>query len=414
MCTTTTPNPVDDSNHSKNAPSDEGSLGEVQEPVVAVELAVEEGGAGDGSIMNSVSIKDGTDDGDAAAKKPEEKPAATTAVDEEVAAAATTKDVSAAVTKDAEEEEADEEGATAKKVEEVKDEYFPWWKGGGKIPKNGHDLGVFEKSLEDRANIIDLLLLRFLNPLLSLGSRKVLDHNDIGIPSEQDLSSRAYANAQHEWEKQVKHCTEVNTKRQAEYDALVSKCTTEEEKEKIKKPTLLEPSISWALVSSFGATRIFISMICYFISALLTFVPVIILNDLVSYFEHVAVGKPKETYVGFEWATIPPWIEVVLLGVVPLLSSTLQTRYQSTMAHCGVFVRTAVSTLLYQKSLTVSAAGRAKTSTGQVVNMMSNDTMQLQRFLQFGGMTLVAPIQIIVALYLIFREVSKNEKNSRD
>ena len=50
-----------------------------------------------------------------------------------------------------------------------------------------------------------------------------------------------------------------------------------------------------------------------------------------------------------------------------------------------VFVRTAVSTMLYRKAVKVSAAGRAKTSTGQVVNMMSNDTMQLQRFLQFLG-----------------------------
>merc|ERR1712159_163780 len=71
----------------------------------------------------------------------------------------------------------------------------------------------------------------------------------------------------------------------------------------------------------------------------------------------------------------------------------------------GVFVRTAVSTMLYRKALRVSAAGRAKTSTGQVVNMMSNDTMQLQRFLQFVGMTMVAPVQIILALILIYKQV---------
>ena len=290
----------------------------------------------------------------------------------------------------------------SKEVQQEKDEYFPWYRGGGKMPKNGHDLGVFDKSLEDRANVIDLFLLRFLNPLLSLGSRKVLDSNDIGVPSEQDRSARAYDNAQREWDKQVKHCTEVNNKKKAAYQALVDKCTTDEEKAKVKEPVLLEPSISWALVTSFGGWRIGVAMISYFISALLTFVPVLLLNDLVSYFEHIAVGKDPDEYKGYA----PPWVEVVLLGVVPLVSSTLQTRYQSTMAHCGVFVRTAVSTLLYQKSLSVSAAGRAKTSTGQVVNMMSNDTMQLQRFLQFGGMTLVAPVQIFVALYLIFREVS--------
>jgi hypothetical protein len=37
--------------------------------------------------------------------------------------------------------------------------------------------------------------------------------------------------------------------------------------------------------------------------------------------------------------------------------------------------------------------------------MMSNDTAQLQRFLQFVGMTLVAPLQIIIALVLIFQQV---------
>jgi ATP-binding cassette subfamily C (CFTR/MRP) protein 1 len=37
--------------------------------------------------------------------------------------------------------------------------------------------------------------------------------------------------------------------------------------------------------------------------------------------------------------------------------------------------------------------------------MMSNDTTQLQRFLQFAGMTLVAPIQIIISLVLIYGQV---------
>jgi len=100
-----------------------------------------------------------------------------------------------------------------------------------------------------------------------------------------------------------------------------------------------------------------------------------------------------------------PWVEVVGLGIVPLIVSLLQTRHNAIMAHAGVFVRTAVSTLLYRKALTVSAAGRAMTSTGQVVNMMSNDTMQLQRFLQFAGFTFIAPLQIIIALVLIYKQV---------
>jgi len=37
--------------------------------------------------------------------------------------------------------------------------------------------------------------------------------------------------------------------------------------------------------------------------------------------------------------------------------------------------------------------------------MMSNDTAQLQRFLQIAGYTLAAPLQIIVALGLIYQQV---------
>jgi hypothetical protein len=303
----------------------------------------------------------------------------------------------------------DEETDEEKVSEEAPREFYPWWKGGGMKPRNGHDLGVWEKSLEDQAGFVQLFLLSFLNPLLALGSRKVLNEQDVGVPSEQDRSERAFQGAKKEWESQLILCHAVNSKRQANYQVLVDKCTTDEEKEKVPKPKLEEPSMSWALVTSFGGSRIAFAMIAYFMSAVLTFGPVLLLRDLVKYFEHVKYfqsAEPGTPAKEFEGLGIPPWVEVVLLGVVPVVSTMMQTRYQSTMAHCGIFVRTAVSTLLYQKSLSVSAAGRAKTSTGQVVNMMSNDTMQLQRFLQFGGMTLVAPLQIGVALFLIYQEVS--------
>jgi hypothetical protein len=281
-------------------------------------------------------------------------------------------------------------------------DYFPWYAGGGRKPNSGQELGVQDASLEDRASCFSLWSLGYLNPLLSLGSRKVLDSEDVGVPSEQDSANMAYQKTKNAWDEQVRLAEEKNKKILADHQAALDKCGKEEDKASIKPPVLKEPSVAKALMKSFGASRFWRSLIYYVISSLLSFVPVMILNDLVSYFEHVAVfgtGEPFDHYVN-------PWIEVIGLGVIPLLVSLLQTRHQAIMAHCGVFVRTAASTLLYRKSLNVSAAGRAKTSTGQVVNMMSNDTMQLQRFLQFMGMTLGAPIQIIIALYLIYGQVS--------
>jgi hypothetical protein len=287
----------------------------------------------------------------------------------------------------------------------AKDEYFPWWRGGGLKAKSGAEFGILTRSLEDGANCLSVWTLAYMNPLLSLGSRKILDAADVGVPSDQDRAERAYDSARQVWEIQLVKCNETNAKITADHDAVLAKCKTDEERAKVKAPLLKEPSMSYSLVTSFGGWRIIMAMVYYIISALLAFIPVLILNDLVAYFEHVNAGLPKDTYDG--WAN--PWAEVVALGFIPLSVSLLQTRHQAIMAHCGVFVRTAVSTLLYRKSLKVSAAGRAKTSTGQVVNMMSNDTMQLQRFLQFIGLTATAPIQIIVALYLIYQQVRTNK-----
>merc|ERR1712151_1095207 len=94
-----------------------------------------------------------------------------------------------------------------------------------------------------------------------------------------------------------------------------------------------------------------------------------------------------ESYDGI----VHPWLEVVGLAVFPFFAAILQTRYQVIVTHASTFVRTVSSIMLYHKSLRVSAAGRAKTSTGQVVNMMSNDTAQIQRTLLFIGIVFVEP-----------------------
>jgi ATP-binding cassette subfamily C (CFTR/MRP) protein 1 len=265
-------------------------------------------------------------------------------------------------------------------------------------PQNGRDLGVWESSLEDRAGLLSRWLLTYLSPLLRVGALKVLDEDDIGVPSEEDRAERAYNVAREAWDEQAVKCKAFNGDKVEVYEKEVAAQETEEAKKKVKKPKLKEPSIAIALVHGFGTWKVIVAIILYVISALLTFVPVLILNDLVRFFESGRPLNDAGTYVH-------PWVEVVAMGVLPFFVSLLQTRHQAIMAHCAVFVRTAVSTMLYRKSLRVSAAGRAKTSTGQIVNMMSNDTTQLQRFLQFAGMTMVAPLQIIISLVLIYGQV---------
>jgi hypothetical protein len=266
------------------------------------------------------------------------------------------------------------------------------------VPKSAVELGVWDASLEDRSSCISKWTLDYLTPLLKLGSYKVLDATDMGVPSKEDLAETAYQTTLKEWQVMQSRCKAKNEVLLAKHEAKLAKCKTEAERMEILPPKLHEPSIAIALVKAFGMGQLLIGVLYYIIGALLSFVPVIILNDLVKFFQS---GLPMHQYNGYA----NPWVEVAALAVVPVLISLLQTRHIVIMSHCAIFVRTAVSTMLYRKALRVSAAARAKTSTGQVINMMSNDTSQLQRFLQFAGMILVAPLQIVIALVLIFEQV---------
>ena len=102
-------------------------------------------------------------------------------------------------------------------------------------------------------------------------------------------------------------------------------------------------SIAAALFCSFGVCKVILSLFYYIASALLQFLPVMILEDLVKYFETINTANPHKTL-------LHPWVEVAGLGLLPLCTSILQTWSQTIFQHGAVFVRTAISTLLYEKS----------------------------------------------------------------
>lgn len=252
-------------------------------------------------------------------------------------------------------------------------------------------------STEDTASLLSRILLLYLTPLLKTGASKILTPEDVGPPSLCDRASASHDNVRRRWDAELLRVETANAEKREAYEAKLSKMT-EEQRQKASVFAPVTPNLALVLWNAFGYWRVWTAVFFYVLSALLQFVPVLILNDLVRYFE---------TPPGVEYNAIlfHPWGNVVGLFVFPLFVSVLQTRSQVILNHCAIFIRTSVSTLLFEKALSISANGRAQTSTGQVVNMMSNDTSQLQRFLQFFGFTLVAPVQIVIALVLIYRQV---------
>jgi len=305
-------------------------------------------------------------------------------------------------------------------------------------------------SYEDQARCYQHWTLSYLSPLLKLGASKVLVVDDLGRPSREDGADVVHDVVIRAWEDEIRRAdaatrklremearrrenrvaTAAGSKRrwwwhrarrpdgeaaeqalQVDTDAGATSAvavavaegngphaTAAARPPPKPKPKVIHPSLSRAIFNAFGKWRIFYAVVLMYISALIAFVPIILLNDLVKYFEALNAGR---TYDG--WAH--PWAEAVGLGLFPLLASLLQTRHMVIMQHCAVFARTGCSTLLFRKALRVSPTGRARTNTGQVVNMMSVDTNVIMRFIQLAGMTLVTPLQIVISLVLIYNQV---------
>eukprot|EP00518_Triparma_eleuthera_P011377 CAMPEP_0182470714 /NCGR_PEP_ID=MMETSP1319-20130603/19127_1 /TAXON_ID=172717 /ORGANISM="Bolidomonas pacifica, Strain RCC208" /LENGTH=548 /DNA_ID=CAMNT_0024671191 /DNA_START=202 /DNA_END=1844 /DNA_ORIENTATION=+ len=216
-------------------------------------------------------------------------------------------------------------------------------------------------SLEDGAPWYKKFMLSYLDGLLSLGAARPLTPIDLGGPSEQDKAKNTFDSVKEIYDSQARG----------------------------------KKSVKSALWRGFGPANFFLALGLYFVSAGLLFLPVLILNDLVEYFQTNQASK----------TVVDPWLEVAALFFVPVAVTVLQAQSNVIMSHAAVYVRTAVSLLIYDKILRVSASGRSKTSTGAIVNMMSNDTTQLQRFIQFSSFVMVAPVQVGASLFLIYKQV---------
>ncbi|OQR85424.1 ATP-binding Cassette (ABC) Superfamily [Achlya hypogyna] len=71
----------------------------------------------------------------------------------------------------------------------------------------------------------------------------------------------------------------------------------------------------------------------------------------------------------------------------------------------GLRLRSAVVTAVYQKSLVLSAAAKAKKSTGEITNLMSIDAQRLQDITSYSHAIWYAFFQILVSSYLLYLQL---------
>ncbi|KFH11175.1 ABC transporter transmembrane region domain-containing protein, partial [Toxoplasma gondii MAS] len=138
---------------------------------------------------------------------------------------------------------------------------------------------------------------------------------------------------------------------------------------------------------------------------LLQFVGPLMLHQIISFLSRDVDGD------------MSPVTEGVFYAAVLLLSSLLQSfilhQYFHLQMKLGMDVRVSVAALIYRKALRLSPGAHtnrpdqseAAMSAGKVVNLMSVDTQRLQDLMLYLHILWSGPLQILLALLLLFRHV---------
>eukprot|EP01040_Poterioochromonas_malhamensis_P013766 gene13766-15176_t len=219
------------------------------------------------------------------------------------------------------------------------------------------------KSFEDQSSWFDFILFRFMNPVFDRGAD--LEHSELGATSRQDSCDYLYGRFQKYWE--------------------------------IERQLPPEKRSLWnVLWRTTGLDRLVVGLILYAIYQTVAFGPVQILNHLVRYLQ--GTEDINDTGLG---------VLVALMFVLPMTGSIFAAHSNAIFAHTGLQFRNILIYVIYRKSLRLSPAARQVSSTGQIINMFSNDTSQLQRFMYFFNVMALAFPTIGVCLYLVYQQMEE-------
>ena len=107
-------------------------------------------------------------------------------------------------------------------------------------------------------------------------------------------------------------------------------------------------------------------------------------------------------------ADAPVWRGVfysVCLLLVAFMQTLLLSTYFYRMYLVGLWVKSALISAIYRKSLTVTAEAKKGSTSGEIVNLMSVDAQKITDMLPYLNMLWSSPLQITLAIYMLYQVI---------
>lgn len=226
-------------------------------------------------------------------------------------------------------------------------------------------LGDEDECPIEYADVFSVLTFGWMTPLMKYGYRDYLTQDDLWNLRKRDTA-------------------------QATGGALETAWAIELEKK--------HPSLWMAMFRGFSGPYLRGSVIKS-MSDVLSFCQPQLLRLLISFVESYRNGNPHPQ----------PIIRGAAIAIAMFAVSVLQTvclhQYFQRAFETGMRIKSALTAMIYAKSMKLSNEGRAAKSTGDIVNYMAVDTQRLQDLTQYGQMLWSAPFQIALCMASLYQLV---------
>nr|KAG5700435.1 hypothetical protein BaRGS_010348 [Batillaria attramentaria] len=292
-----------------------------------------------------------------------------------------------------------------------------------KLTHDGYQMIGENPSPEVTASFPSRLTFWWINWLVLRAYRKGLVEEDLFDLHPRDKSQRVVPQFQDAWEKELRRANFLNRQRERaesrqhhyvsysnspksrrhtqEDDAsettslLANRATISKgsKDDKEKKAKQVEASLFKVLAKTYG-TELLASWGCKFIYDLLQFVSPQLLDVLIAYTNN----KQNEA----EWKG---YVYACAFFVVAVTGSVFFHQQFHIGMTLGMRIKSACISAVYHKALTMSNEARKGSTVGEIVNLMSVDCQRLQDMTGYLWMVWSAPLQIGLALWLLWGQL---------
>ncbi|XP_068382967.1 ATP-binding cassette sub-family C member 4 isoform X4 [Eschrichtius robustus] len=218
------------------------------------------------------------------------------------------------------------------------------------------------------ANLCSRVLFWWLNPLFKIGHKRRLEEDDMYSVLPEDRSKHLGEELQGYWDQEVLRAEKATR----------------------------EPSLTKAIIKCYWKSYLVLGIFTLIEESTRVVQP-IILGKIIGYFENYNPTDSAALYEAYGYAGV--------LSACTLVLAILHHLYFYHVQCAGMRLRVAMCHMIYRKALRLSNLAMGKTTTGQIVNLLSNDVNRFDQVTIFLHFLWAGPLQAIIVTILLWMEI---------